>query len=148
RDSHRVKKLTKQTGNAFTPDINGACYGAKVKALEIINIGQFLDGSAHTSESLQDWFEHICQFRHDIKTILNQSINSERDTPIAVAQRLLGLMGLKMTGKQCRVNGRRQRIYVLLEPPSDDSAKTILERWFERDSNHVPCHTSPLKELC
>jgi hypothetical protein len=148
RDTHRVRKLTKQTRDAFTPDINSACYSAKVKALEIINIGQFLDGSTHTSESLQDWFEHICQFRHDIKTILNQSINPERDTPIAVAQRLLGLMGLKMTGKQCRINGGRQRIYALVEPPPDDLAKIIMERWFERDSSHVTCHTPPLKELC
>ena len=147
RDSHRVKKLTKQTGEAFTPDINSACYSAKVKALEIINIGQFLDGSAHTSESLRDWFEHICQFRDDIKAILNQSINPERDTPIAVAQRLLGLMGLKMTGKQYRINGGRQRIYALVDSPPDDPAKIIMERWFERDSSRVFCHTSSLKEL-
>ncbi|MBE9193790.1 DUF3854 domain-containing protein [Synechocystis sp. LEGE 06083] len=148
RDNHRVKKLSKQTGEAFTPDINSACYSAKVKTLEIINIGQFLDGSAHTSESLRDWFKHICQFRHDIKTFLNQSINPEGDAPIAVAQRLLGLMGLKMTRKQCRINGGRQRIYALVDPPPGDAALAIMERWFERDSNRVTCHTSPLKELC
>jgi hypothetical protein len=147
RDLHRVKKLTKQTGDAFIPDINSACYSAKVKALEIINIGQFLDGSAHTSESLREWFETICQFRHEIKALLNQSINPERDTPIAVAQRLLRSLGLKMTGKQYRVNGGRQRIYALVDPPPDDQAIIIMERWFERDSNRVSRHTTSLKEL-
>jgi hypothetical protein len=79
---------------------------------------------------------------------LNQSINPEGDAPIAVAQRLLGLMGLKMTRKQCRINGGRQRIYALVDPPPGDAALAIMERWFERDSNRVTCHTSPLKELC
>ena len=120
RDTHQAKKLTAQTGDAFTPDINNACLSAKVKALEIINIGQFLDGSEHTSESLQDWFEQLCQFRSDIKTILNQSIHPEKDTPIAVAQRLLGLMGLKMQGHQRRVDGTRCRFYWLPEPLPDD----------------------------
>ena len=150
RDTRLVKKLTKQTGDAFSPDINSACYSAKVKALEMINIGQFLDGSAHTSESLQEWFETICQFRHEIKAILNQSINPERDTPIAVAQRLLRSLGLKMTGKQYRikgVKGGRQRIYALVDPPPDDLAQIIMERWFERDSHRLVCHTTSLKEL-
>ena len=147
RDTHQAKKLTAQTGDAFTPDINNACLSAKVKALEIINIGQFLDGSEHTSESLQDWFEQLCQFRSDIKTILNQSIHPEKDTPIAVAQRLLGLMGLKMQGHQRRVDGTRCRFYWLPEPLPDDEHSAILQRWLERDSQRVFCHTSSLKEL-
>lgn len=147
RDVSKAKKLSKQTGEVFTPDLNSACYSAKIKALEIINIGQFLDGSTHTADSLKEWFETICQYRHDIKTILNQSINPEKDTAIGVAQRLLGLMGLKMSCQRRRIDGVITRSYALTVTPPPDMAGIIMGRWFERDSNRVSCDTPPLKEL-
>lgn len=146
RDVKRVGKLTAQTGEAFTPDINSACYSAKVRTLEIINVGQFLTGDSFTSESLQDWFETICQYRHEIKTILNQTINPEKDTGIGVAQRLLGLMGLKMTCCRRRVGGVITRFYSLTQQPGDRS-QAFMGRWFERDSQRYTCDTPPLKEL-
>lgn len=130
-DRRRVEKLTEDTGKALSPDINRACLTAQVKALESINIQHLFQGS-HTSESLEDWFKVLCRVRHDIKTILGMSINPEKDTAIGVAQRLLGLLGLKMTGHQHRLNGKRIRTYTLTNELPPERVE-LFNRWLSQD---------------
>ncbi len=66
-------------------------------------------------------------------------INPERDAPIGVGQRLLGLLDLKLTCiGQRRVNGKRIREYKMMSLNPDDRM-SIFARWFERDS--AGCHT-------
>jgi hypothetical protein len=58
-----------------------------------------------------------------------------------VAQRLLGLIGLKMEGHQHRVNGDRQRSYSLpndLPPERVDLFTRWLARDFEREKTTAP----------
>ncbi|WLT40684.1 hypothetical protein NON20_26180 (plasmid) [Synechocystis sp. B12] len=135
-DRRRVDKLTEDTGNAFSPDVNGACLTTKVRVMELVNIQQFFQGE-HTSESLQSWFNELVKVRRDIKIGLGMSINPERDTPIAVAQRLLGLLGLKMQGHQHRLNGKRIRTYTLTDDLPPERVE-LFTRWLERDFARVP----------
>jgi hypothetical protein len=135
-DRRRVDKLTEDTGSAFSPDVNGVCLTAKVRVMELVNIQQFFSGE-HTSESLQAWFDELVKVRRDIKIVLGMSINPERDTPIAVAQRLLGLLGLKMTGHQHRLNGKRIRTYTLTDDLPPERVE-LFTRWLERDFARVP----------
>jgi hypothetical protein len=130
-DRRRVEKLTEDTGTAFSPDINGACIAARVKVMEMLNVAQFFQGE-HTAESLRGWFDELVRIRHDIKTVLGMGISPEQDTPIGVAQRLLGLIGLKMEGRQHRINGDRQRTYSLPDDLPPERVE-LFTRWMARD---------------
>lgn len=61
------------------------------------------------------------------------SINPERDSPIAVAQRLLKKLGLKLTNIG-RLGSRdeRQRVYKMINPDPDGRG-AIFARWLARD---------------
>lgn len=101
RDSERLDDLAANgKGKVFAPDVNKICLSAKVEALKILGVEQFLDREREfISLLLQDWFDRLNnpQTRYQIKTILGFRINPEKDTPIGVAQRLLALLGLKLT---------------------------------------------------
>jgi hypothetical protein len=141
RDRRQVEKLTEDTGTTFSPDLNGACLAPKVRVLEMLNISQFFEGE-HTSVSLQGWFDELVKIRHDIKTVLGMGIIPEKDSPIGVAQRLLGLIGLKMEGHQHRVNGDRQRTYTL---PNDLPPERVelFTRWLAKDFERAEKTTAP-----
>jgi hypothetical protein len=127
-------------GELFKPDVNSSLLSVKIGVLRLLNISQFLDlQQEFTSNSLAHWFEEISKPipRSQIKSILGMSINPEKDTAIGVAQRLLGLMGLKMTclgrfnEKKDSQTQNRQRVYRLLtsEP---DGRNAIFERWLDK----------------
>jgi len=104
---------TEGDGKVFSPDLNKRQLSAKVKALQIIRIEQFFDRDAEfTSDSLSNWLDLIVQFRFDLKSILGVSINPEKDSAIAVAQRFLKKLGLKLEFKCWRGDRKnKQRIY-------------------------------------
>lgn len=124
-------------GKFFKPDVNERLLSSPIAALERLEISQFLDPNRQfTSDSLREWFEKISQPRPraQIRTILGINIAPERDTPIAVAQRLLKLLGLKMSCLgRLGSRGARARVYrgCNLDP---DGRQDIFERWFFRDS--------------
>jgi hypothetical protein len=141
RDNKKLEKLTKDSkGKVFTPDANKLLLSSAVRALECINIEQFFDlYRVFTNESLREWFELLCQpiNREQIKDYLNMRINPERDTPMGVAQRLLGLLDLKLTCiGQRRVNGKRVREYKMMSL-NPDERMSIFARWFERDNVEI-----------
>lgn len=143
RDTKKVDKITANgKSQAFVPDINETCLAAQVLALKAIGIEQFFDQEREfTSDGLQEWFDSLHQYRQDIKTYLNQTVNAEKDTPIAVAQRLLRTIGLKLTCiGQRTIDGKRQRVYKMMNLNLDDR-NAIFDRWLERDqqaSLHTP----------
>ena len=135
RDQRTLSKIKEQgNGKAFKPDINKRQLSAKVKALRLINIGQFLNLEAEfTNDSLQDWYSTILKCRYDIKTILGVSINLDKDSAIAVVQRILKKLGLKLVFKhQVRRNGKRVRVYQGCHG-STDGRGFVFANWLDRD---------------
>ncbi|NJM89264.1 MAG: hypothetical protein HC847_20975 [Hydrococcus sp. RU_2_2] len=123
-------------GKVWKPDVNSRQLSAEIETLKLINIEQFLDQTREfTSDSLKEWLEQLILWRHDLKTVLGMSINPERDTPIAVAQRLLGLLGLKMEciGQRGGRSEKRPRVYRGCNINPDDR-QAIFERWLKRDA--------------
>jgi hypothetical protein len=86
---------------------------------------------------LAQWFETILKFRFDIKTLLGVSIHPEKDTAVAVAQRLLKKLGLKLEFlAQLRVKGKHTRIY--LGCKSDfDLRSLVFQNWLNRDERYA-----------
>ncbi len=141
RDQKKTENLAHE-GKVFTPDYNHITLSAKIKGLEALNIQQFFDPNAiFTSESLKPWFQDlVLPRRRDIKTFLNQTVNTEKDTAIGVAQRILKTMNLQMTCvERRRVNGKITRFYALTNLNPDDR-NAIFDRWLERDSQ-ADCDT-------
>ena len=125
RDRHSLSKFS-QNNKAFKPDINKKTLSAQIKALEIIKIEQFFVPDAEFSKDiLADWFETIIiPLRFDIQIILGVSINPEKDSAIAVVQRILKKLGLKLEFKYWRGDRKnKQRIYsgCNLNPDDRDS---------------------------
>lgn len=114
RDKRSLSLIDKQgQGKGFKPDINKKQLSAKVTALKLINIEQFLDLEAEfTKDSLAEWLELMVRFRHDLQAILGIAVNPDKDSAIAVAQRILKKLGLKLEFKYWRGDRKnKQRIY-------------------------------------
>lgn len=136
RDRRSLSKISEQgKGRAFKPDINKRQILTKIKTLQILKIDQFLNPEKEfTASSLAEWFDLAIQLRHDIKTVLGVSINPEKDSAIAVAQRILKKMGLKLEFKYWRGGrGSKQRVYqgCNLNP---DGRSFVFANWIERIS--------------
>ena len=137
RDKKKLATLMEEGGSLFKPDINKQCLGAIVYALKALNIEQFFDANmVFSKHSLKDWFEVLNNpmTRGQIRTILGVTINAQKDTPIAVANRILKLLGLKLelTGS---TGGRdnKHRIYQGCRINPDERDK-VFAKWFDRDS--------------
>ena len=134
RDKCSLAKLTENSnGRAFKPDVNKRTISAKIKALEILGMKQFLDPEAKfTSNSLADWFEMIKQYRHEIKILLGVNINPDKDSPIGAAQRILKKLGLKLEKLYFRGSRQtKQRVYGGCQFDAERAA--IFANWLERD---------------
>ena len=147
RDKKKIAKLMEEGGSLFKPDINKQCLGAIVYALKALNVEQFFDESAIFSKhSLKDWFDLINNpmTRGQIRTILGVTINAQKDTPIAVANRILKLLGLKLelTGS---TGGRdnKHRIYKGCRINPDERDK-VFAKWFVSDSRSVISEQLPV----
>ena len=139
RDQRSLSRIKQQGKNkAFKPDINKRQLSAKVKTLQLIEIEQFLDPLAEfTAESLQDWLNFVIQLRFDIQTILGVSIHPEKDSAIAVAQRILKKMGTKLKFKHhTRIGKKRIRVYQGCNIDADGRFD-VFEQWLERDQKSL-----------
>jgi hypothetical protein len=136
RDRRSLKKISEQgNGKVFKPDVNNRQLSAPIKALKILLIEQFLDPEKEfTATSLAEWLEMVIQFRHDIKTLLGLSINPEKDSAIAVAQRILKKLGLKLEFKYWRGDrSSKQRVYGCCNVDPDERGQ-IFDNWLARES--------------
>jgi hypothetical protein len=137
RDRRSLARIKEQgNGKAFVTDINKQQLSTKIKALEIIGIEQFFDGKAEFSlDSLGDWLELVIQLRFNIQAILGVSINPERDSAIAVAQRILKKLGLRLEFKhQVRIDGKPTRVYQGCNMNPDERS-LVFNNWLERDKS-------------
>ncbi len=135
RDKRSLAKLTENSnGKAFKPDINKRTLSAKVKALQIINIEQFLDPDAKfTANSLADWWSMVKKYWYEIKILLGVNINREKDSAIAVAKRILSKLGLKMEFLYWRGSRKsKQRVYGGCQLDTD-GREQVFAHWLERD---------------
>lgn len=146
RDHKKLTQLGKENdGKVFSPDVNKATLTAKIQALEALKIEQFFDTTKEfTSEMLRGWMDdYVLPYRRDIKRILNLWVN-ELESPVAIAQKILAKLGLKMKCYRRRVNGVLVRFYRLVTFDPDNRGE-VLERWLERDK--AVCATSPSDDL-
>jgi hypothetical protein len=114
REKRSLTKIKQQgNGKIFKPDLNKKQLSAKVSALELIGIQQFLNPlHEFTKDNLVEWLESVIRFRFELKTIFGVAVNPEKDSAIAVAQRLLKKLGLKLEFKhQIRRDGKPTRVY-------------------------------------
>jgi hypothetical protein len=137
RDRRVAKKMKEPGGGkVFKPDFNSRMLSSEVECLILLDIEQFLDpGREFTDKNIKEWYEKISTplTRSQIKAILGVSINPDKDSPIAVAQRLLKKLGLKLTNLgRPGSRGDRQRVYKMTNLDPDDR-QAIFERWFARD---------------
>lgn len=137
RDHDRLSRMTAETGEIFTPDLNKSQLGFKIKVLEAIGIHQFLDSTQEfTSDSLQEWFNRISQPqpRAQIREILGININPDKESPIAIANKFLKPLDLKLVcrGQETGDDGKRRRVYRGASLANDGRLEIFL-RWLEQD---------------
>ncbi|WP_375443277.1 plasmid replication protein, CyRepA1 family [uncultured Nostoc sp.] len=135
RDAKRVKaQLEAGENSIWKPDFNKGQMLPAVLLLENLNLLQFLTPGVQlrgSDEKLVEFKALAVQHRHVIKNYLNVSI-SEKHTPIAIAQKLLAKIDLKLDyvgrlGKR----ENRECVYRFVAP--DDQRDSIFGQWFNRD---------------
>lgn len=141
RDKKKLDdSLENGEGKVFKPDMNKTLLSAKINLLKLLNIEQFLDSDREfTGDDLAEWFERLKKpaIISQIKSILGFTL-SMGDTAIAFAQRLLAVLGLKLTFISHRRydDGSRHRVYRGADPLADGRGE-VFERWLERDRESI-----------
>ncbi len=135
RDAKRAKAQAEAGNNAiWKPDFNKGQMLPAVLLLESLNLLQFLTPDVQlrgSDEKMQEFKALAVTHRHVIKNYLHVSI-SEKHTPIAIAQKLLAKIDLKLNyvgrlGKR----ENRECVYRFVAP--DDQRDSIFGQWFNRD---------------
>ena len=134
RDRAKVKSLSPEGFQPFTPDTAKALLSVKVKALEAVKIGQFFgEERVFTKDGLSDWHEQLKGYAADLKKYLGVSIGM-KSTPIVTAQRLLGVLGYRLKAlDRIRINGVLVRRYEGIDCNFDER-NAVLERWLEQQA--------------
>ncbi|MHC5939191.1 hypothetical protein [Nostoc sp.] len=135
RDAKRAKaQLSAGENSIWKPDFNKGQLLPAVLLLESLNLLQFLTPGEHlrgSDEAMQALKKAAMENRYLIKTCLNITI-SEKFTPIAIAQKLLAKIDLKLNyvgrlGKR----ENRECVYKFVAP--DDERDSIFGQWLNRD---------------
>nr|WP_277875865.1 plasmid replication protein, CyRepA1 family [Trichocoleus sp. FACHB-90] len=137
RDKKRLDTIKEQgEGKAWIPDLNKSLLSAPVRALSLERLGilRLLDTQRqfkNEDEDLQEIAKNAIQYRWNIKSALGISIN-EIDSPITIAQKLLGKLGLRLTFLYKEGSrGEQQRVYGFKDPA--DGRDEIFAAWLARD---------------
>ncbi|MBD2512809.1 hypothetical protein H6G91_37485 [Nostoc muscorum FACHB-395] len=135
RDAKRAKaQLEAGKNSVWKPDFNKGQMLPAVLLLEELNLLQLLTPDVKlrgTDEKMVELKALAVQHRHVIKNYLNVSI-SEKLTPVAIAQKLLAKIDLKLNyigrlGKR----EKRECVYQFVAP--DDQRDSIFGQWLNRD---------------
>ena len=140
RDKKKLDdSLENGEGKVFKPDMNRSLLSAKIQLLKLLNIEQFLDRDREfTGDDLAEWFETLKKLpASQIKSILGFTL-SMGDTPIGFAQRLLSVLGLKLSYVSHRryEDGSRQRVYRGCDPLADGRGE-VFQEWLKRDMESI-----------
>ncbi len=135
RDSKRAKAQAEAGENAvWKPDFNKGQMLSSVLLLEKLNLLQLLKTGVKwrgSDAQMQELKRVTVENRHVIKNYLGISI-SVKHTPIAIAQKLLGKIDLKLSYiGRLGERGKRERVYEFIKP--DDGCDCIFEKWLNRD---------------
>ncbi len=135
RDAKRAKaQLEAGENSVWKPDFNKGQMLPSVLLLEELNLLQLLTPDVQlrgSDEKMLEFKALALKHRHVIKNYLNVSI-SEKHTPIAIAQKLLAKIDLKLDyigrlGKR----ENRECVYQFVAP--DDERDSIFGQWLNRD---------------
>ncbi len=135
RDSKRLKEQTeKGQGAVWQPDLNKGQMSAAVAVMENLGMLKLLIQSGEwrgTDDVIQLLAKLALANAWDIKAALNITI-SDKDTPIAIAQKLLSKLGLKLTYlRREGSDGKRIRVYGYTAP--SDGRSEVFAAWIARD---------------
>ncbi|MBE9171377.1 DUF3854 domain-containing protein [Pleurocapsales cyanobacterium LEGE 06147] len=128
----------------WLPDFNRSLLSTSLRLLETLIIGLLQPRVQYrgSDPNLQLIAELAKANQRELKTFLGLTI-SESDTPIKIAQKLLSLLGLKLT---CigRLGSRTQRERVYVFEPPDDGREEIFAHWLQRDRALTLTESAPV----
>jgi Domain of unknown function (DUF3854) len=135
RDAKRAKAQAEAGENAiWKPDFNKGQMLSSVRLLEKLNLLQLLKPGVKlrgSDEEMQQLKRAAVENRHIIKNYLGISI-SVKHTPIAIAQKLLDKINLKLSYVgRLGERGKRERVYQFVKP--DDGRDGIFKKWLNRE---------------
>jgi len=135
RDSRQLRAIACHTKNRlWLPDFNRSLLSTSLRLLETLIIDLLKPGIQYkgSDPNLQLIAELANANKRELKTFLGLTI-VESDTPIKIVQKLLNLLGIKLTYIG-RLGSRvqRERVYVFEFP--DDGRSEIFTSWLQRDN--------------
>ncbi len=135
RDFKRLHETYEKGGGAvWLPDLNRNQISVAIACLENLGIMELLTPNKEwraSDEALQRLAILALTHAWDIKAALNITV-SEKDTPIALAQKLLGKIGVKLDYlRREGSDGNRVRVYGYTAP--SDGRDEVFTAWIERD---------------
>ena len=136
RDLKQLRAIACHTKNRlWLPDFNRSLLSTSLRLLETLIIDLLKPGIQYkgSDPNLQLIAELAHANKRELKTFLGLTI-VQSDTPIKIAQKLLSLLGLKLTYIG-RLGSReqRERVYVFKSP--SDGREEIFASWLQRDKN-------------
>ena len=135
RDSKQLRAIAAHTKNRlWLPDFNRSLLSTSLRLLETLIVGLLKPGAEYRGSDPNIML--IAELAHankrELKTFLGLTI-VESDTPIKIAQKLLSLLGLKLTYVG-RLGSREQRERVYVFELCNDGREEIFASWLQRDS--------------
>ncbi len=135
RDCKRLHDRVEKGGGAvWLPDLNRSQLSVAIATLENLGVMKLLTPNREwrsTDEVLVRMAMLAIAHAWDIKAALNITI-SEKDTPIAIAQKLLSKIGVKLEYlRREGSDGNRQRVYGYTAP--SDGREEVFAAWIARD---------------
>lgn len=134
-DARKAKKaLEEGEGAVWQPDFNRGQYLGSVRLLEDLGVSTIMEPGKQWKKidpEVQRTEQLAKQYKYIIKNYLGITI-SDKDSPIAVVQKLLSKLGCKLQyiARQGS-RGNRHMIYEFVPP--DDGRDDVLQAWLERE---------------
>ncbi len=134
RDSRQLRAIAASNKNRlWLPDFNRSLLSTSLRLLETLIMDLLQPGVQYrgSDPNLQLIASLALANKRELKTFLGLTI-VESDTPIKIVQKLLSLLGLKLTCiGRLGSRGDRERVYVY-NPPLD-GREDIFANWLQRD---------------
>ncbi len=136
RDSKQLRVIATHTKNRlWLPDFNRSLLSTSLRLLETLIISLLKPKVEYrgSDPNINLIAELALANQRELKTFLGLTI-VESDTPIKIVQKLLSLLGLKLT---CigRLGSRKERERVYMFEPPSDGREEIFASWLQRDQN-------------
>ncbi|NJO59725.1 MAG: DUF3854 domain-containing protein [Richelia sp. RM2_1_2] len=135
-DARRAKKTAEEgSGAVWQPDFNRGQYLGSVRLLEELGVSTIMEPGKQWKKidpEVQRTEQLAKQYKYIIKNYLGITI-SDKDSPIAVVQKLLSKLGCKLEyiARQGS-RGNRHMIYEFVPP--DDDRDEVLQAWLTREA--------------